>query len=760
MGRLPFYHRGRFLAALSLSLGLSLALPGCGGEEIDTVSPVVRFSFPSEFTILSGLETVRVIVNDNEGVKHVTYFADGDQLARFVAAPYTLIWNTTAYPDCTTAGSAVLLTAIAEDLAGNRGTASRRFYLDNEGLPPLRVQMLPPVAVTKHSATVAWERSVDYDFSHYIIYRDTSTAVTTLSDSLALLDDPDSTRYSDTGAGVTPFGLDEDTQYSYRVYLYDTFGRTAASDSITTIRTLLPGAVQLIEAAPASKYTANLSWPQSNEDVLRYRLHRGDTAEEADLDSIAGFGPATLSYTDANLTAKTDYFYHLFVIDSAGYTNRFSSTNVLQLSTDSLDVPQLVPTASAVSKYSATLQWLAVPVQEDSSWIDLYRDTDGTVDNTSTLVISQPVPGAPLVYTDATLRQSSAYQFRLLHRDSQNNLEWSNTVDLTTIGIADVWNGALGVSRPGKYDLGLGWDGYNYQPDDFASYAISRDGGLVFTTSDPSQVNFDDPGLQKATTYTYDLVITDTSGATVSTTLDATTRDIFPAAITLVEPTVLWFFRLAWKPSPESDFSHYMLLRSSIAEETFDDANNDAVADCVVSGDCDQVVVILNQDPAPGDTVIFYADNDPNLVTTTGNSLPVYQYTVLTYDLAGGFNASNIAGDTLYSEPQPVTLRIDSSSTNTISMSWSRASWPWPVLEPILFNRYEVWRNMVPDEIPGEPNTTYELVVPLTPIGNTTFTDASDNWEPGQGFAYTIVLVDLFGRIAISNEEIGATKPP
>ena len=155
MVRLPMRARRRSLGALSLSLGLFLALPGCGGDEADDISPVIRFSFPAEKTILSGFETVRVITNDNEGVKHVTYFADGDQLARFVVAPYTLIWNTTAFPDCTGIDSYVSLTAVAEDLAGNKGTASRQFYLDNEGLPPLAVQMLPPVAVTKHSATLA-----------------------------------------------------------------------------------------------------------------------------------------------------------------------------------------------------------------------------------------------------------------------------------------------------------------------------------------------------------------------------------------------------------------------------------------------------------------------------------------------------------------------------------------------------------------------------------------------------------------------------
>ena len=759
MGGHPFYYRGRFLAALSLSLALSLALPGCGGEEIDDVSPVVRFSFPSEFTILSGLETVRVIVNDNEGVKHVTYFADGDQLARFVVAPYTLIWNTTAYPDCTTTDSYISLTAIAEDLAGNRGTATRLFYLDNDGLPPLKVQMLPPVAVTKHSATVAWERSVDYDFSHYILYRDTSAAVTALSDSLALLDESDSTRYTDSGAGVTPFGLDEDTQYSYRVYLHDTFGRTAASDSITTIRTLLPGSVQLIEASPASKYTTSLSWPESSEDVARYRLHRGNTAAEADLDSIAGFGPATLSYSDANLTAKTDYFYHLFLIDSAGYTNRFSGDNVLPVSTDSLDVPQLVPSAAAIFKYSATLQWLAVPVQEDSSWIDLYRDTDGTVDNTSTLVISQPVPGAPVVYTDATLRQSSAYQFRLLHRDSQNNLEWSNTVGLTTIGIADVYSGGLAVSGQGKYDLSLSWDAYNYQPDDFASYSLSRNGNQIFTTTLASDLEFPDSGLQRKTTYSYELVIADTSGATLSVTLSATTRDILPAEITLVEPTVLWFYRLEWLPSaePASEFSNYTLVRTTDQTVTFSDEDGDDVPDCI-PGQCVMVAVLTSQNPAGSDTLIVYNDNDPNLVTDLGTELPIFRYAVLTYDQAGGYSPSNIVGDTLYSDPTPVTLTVDDYTTTSISLSWTRASWPWPSLEPILFLRYEVWRNTVSGEVPGEAGSSYQRVVSLVSIGETSHPDGG--LEPAKSFAYSVVLVDRLGRKAISNEVIGTTLPP
>ena len=78
-----------------------------------------------------------------------------------------------------------------------------------------------------------------------------------------------------------------------------------------------------------------------------------------------------------------------------------------------------------------------------------------------------------------------------------------------------------------------------------------------------------------------------------------------------------------------------------------------------------------------------------------------------------------------------------------------------------MFSRYEVWRNDdAVNESPGDPGTTYQRIQSFDDITVTNFTDAGDELEGGQQFAYRIVLVDLVGRRAISNEIVPSTTPP
>ena len=81
----------RYTLRLALSTGLAFGLAGCGGGDQDVVEPGIRFSFPAEFTILSALETVRVIANDNDEITEVSYFADGVLVETIQTAPYILL---------------------------------------------------------------------------------------------------------------------------------------------------------------------------------------------------------------------------------------------------------------------------------------------------------------------------------------------------------------------------------------------------------------------------------------------------------------------------------------------------------------------------------------------------------------------------------------------------------------------------------------------------------------------------------------------
>lgn len=747
-----------FPALLVALAALLVLLPGCGDEDdTDTAPPFIRFTFPEEFTILSDIATVRVDARDNVGIKHVLFMADGDTLTRLVKEPYTLLWNTTAYPDCTDADPYVLLTALAEDFAGNSRSTDRKFYLNNEGLPPIPVELFAPTNVTKHSVELSWEPSVDYDFSHYILRRGVTDSVTASSDSLVCLDDdPQSTSYTDLGEGVSPFGLLEDTDYYYRVWVYDVYDSSTASASVVSARTLLPQPVVLSATGPITKYKAGLEWTSSTEDVAYYRLHRGSSSQQAALDSIASFLIGTHSYLDSGLTANTTYFYYLYLFDDAGYTHRFRSDDVLEVQTQALPPPVLEDPAPIVTKYSATITWETIPEQEDSSWVALYRGTGATV-TTSDVLLYTGCSNETLTYTDSQLQQGRTYSYSMRHRDSQDNTAWSNTVDLTTESLGDVWHGGLGVSRQDKYELELTWDRYSYGPEvDFASYTLSRGGQVIFTPTNAADNRHTDRGLAKNTIYRYRLEVADTSGASVADTMEASTGDILPARIVSLEVDTLWHFILTWLPSaePAEEFKRYTILRTNDLYETFADLNGDNTADCLLSGNCTEVNSVLQQLPSGTDTSFSYTDADTNLV-----KLEQHNYVILTYDQKNGWNTSNIMGEILYSPPKPVSAFLKGTSDTTITIGWTKASWGSPALDADLFKNYEVWRSKYEGVTPNSTNGNNIHVATIADINTIEFPDGSEDLGAGIPWYYIVVLHDNFGQAATSNEVMGIRNP-
>ena len=295
--------------------------------------------------------------------------------------------------------------------------------------------------------------------------------------------------------------------------------------------------------------------------------------------------------------------------------------------------------------------------------------------------------------------------------------------------------------------------------------------------------------------------------------MEARTRDILSADIVTLEATDDWSYNLAWLPSrePDDEFDRYELLRSNDTGEFFEDNDGDNTADCLQSGSCVLVTTlpqradtIKYQDddatlvattlrdttlmlPRPVDTtLIFITPADTTLVDTTlvitpadttqvettlvliipvdttvvDTTLPVFNYVVLTYDVAGEYVRSNIVGDTLKPPPTAVTLTIPApgSSETTIGLEWTQASWPG-VMEAVFFSRYEVWRNSVSSPLPGAAGSSYQLIAFFADIDVTSYPDADENLRQGKDYFYVIVVRDIFGKGAVSREVKGWTKP-
>ena len=751
MGYVHKYYR------LAIMLLIITAIFSCKKDDKDSTDPQIEFRFPPEYSILSDVEVVRVLAQDNDNVRSVLYMADGDTVGIEYIAPHTLLWNTTQYPDCTAVDSYISLTAVAEDYTGNTGMAERNYYVDNYGLPPVAVEMREPTNIGKHEGTLSWDLSEDYYFSHYVLYRDTASTVNASSDSIFSTTAMHENTFTDMGADVSFYGLLEDESYYYRVYVHDLYGLSTGSDSSVTLRTALPLPVTINSPPNKTKYTVTMSWSALESDVAYYRIHRGDSLSVTAMDSIDLTMPNQTTFTDTGLFADSLYHYTVYTIDDAGFTSPYDSAGTLSIRTDALPGPNINPTPLDVAKYSAMVGWDAVAQQEDSSWLELFVGVDGIIDTAGTPIMSIP-NGATLTYSHNPISQGTNYSYILRHRDSRNNQKWSATLDLTTVSIDDVWNGALGRSSlQEKSDIELHWDGYDYViENDFASYTITRDNVTVFSTNDKSEIQYNDTGLQRNTAYNYELTIADTSGATIQDSSVFSTRDIYTANLVDIYVAEEWDFHLAWEPSAEpiGEFGYYAIYRTDDAEVTFEDADRSDFPDCVDSGECEEAGQVTTRDPAAGDTALVFVDADPALVR-----LWSYYYSVLTYDSNGEYAASNIIGDTLFINPSPVTVEIPDSSVTTTSLRliWTEASWGSPEANAAAFHSYEVWRNDVADEIPGALESSYQRLNIESDITKTTFKNGG--LIPGGEYYYTIVLRDLFGLSAASEEVFGVTSP-
>ena len=743
---------------LNILLLITLAVFSCKKDDSDKIPPQLEFRYPREYSVLSNVEVVRVLAQDNNGVSSVVYMAEGDTVGIEYAAPHTMLWNTTQYPDCTAANPYIILTAIAKDPSGNTAFETRTFSIFNAGVPPVAVELREPTDITKHTASLSWDVSVDHYFSQYVLYRDTITTVNASSEAIASSDARFENTFIDSGLDVSSYGLLEDASYYYRVYVHKP-GLSTGSDSAATVRTMLPLPVKLVvpEAGEISKYTIALNWDQREDDVAYYRIHRGDSLTVTALDSIGLALPNQTTYTDTGLFADSLYYYNVYTIDQAGFTSPYDSASAVSVRTHALPTPVINPTPQDVAKYSATVAWGSVDQQEDSSWLELYAGLNGAVDTAGTPIMAIS-NGAALNYRHYPITQGTNYSYILRHRDSRGNQKWSAIVSLTTASINDVWNGALGRSElQEKREIELHWVEYDYLiEDDFESYTLTRDGAVIDSITNRTTVNYTDADLQRDMAYTYVLTISDTSGATIQVEEIFSTRDIYMANLIDIYVTEAWDFHMAWEPTaePVGEFDYYAIYRTDDADVKFDDLDRSNLPDCVDGGNCVEAGRVAYRDPTDGDSLIF-VDTSADLVR-----LRSYYYSVLSYDSNGEFAASNIIGDTLYIYPSPVIVEIpnDLVTSTTLGLIWTRASWGSSEADAAAFHSYQVWRNITPGEAPGEDGSTYQLLNVETDIDNTNYSDGGDGGLTNGGeYYYIIVLRDVFGLSANSEEVLGVT---
>ena len=187
-------------------------------------------------------------------------------------------------------------------------------------------------SVTEDSIKLCWTQNSDHDFYCYRLYRLLSAGVDTNSTLAFETQDIDGTCCTDTG-------LESETEYFYRVYVFDT-GGLASGSNVLSFATLTqePSPVILYEPHVTST-TVRLKWSQNhNVDFKTYELYRSlNSGVDLNSDLIIGIpDQRTITFLDKELTPETEYFYRIFVFDEDNFYSGSNEINVTMSQTPQL----------------------------------------------------------------------------------------------------------------------------------------------------------------------------------------------------------------------------------------------------------------------------------------------------------------------------------------------------------------------------------------------------------------------------------------
>jgi parallel beta-helix repeat protein len=231
---------------------------------------------------------------------------------------------------------------VGEEPNPNGGRIDMGAYGGTNVTLPDAVAPSAPVAVSAESGdgsiTLTWRVNLEPDFLRYRIFRGTSANPNTQIDSVSVA--------ADTVKTFT--GLNNGTAYFFRIRALDNSGNLSAySNEVSATPLGIPSAPSNLTATVASSSQINLTWSAASGFPARYRIFRSLASGSgfSQIDSVNS--PAT-AYSNAGLTAITNYFYVVRSVNTAGVSGASN-----EASASTLDIAASIGTTD-VSNSSPT----------------------------------------------------------------------------------------------------------------------------------------------------------------------------------------------------------------------------------------------------------------------------------------------------------------------------------------------------------------------------------------------------------------------
>jgi len=196
------------------------------------------------------------------------------------------------------------------------------------------------VGVSESRADVSWQDNSTNE-AGFEVHR--STAGPTGSFSVWATTAANTTNYADEGIAAS-------TQYCYKLRAFSTTsGRTRYSDfSAAACATTLapsapPNAPSNTAAVAVSESRTDVSWQDNSTNEMGFEVHRGTTGPSGSYSLLVTRGANASSYSDAGLTASTEYCYKIRAFNTSGGSTRYSEFSTAACATTLAPPPPPVP---------------------------------------------------------------------------------------------------------------------------------------------------------------------------------------------------------------------------------------------------------------------------------------------------------------------------------------------------------------------------------------------------------------------------------
>lgn len=298
--------------------------------------------------------------------------------------------------------------------------------------------------------------------------------------------------------GFNDAGLNTLTNYYYRVYAYNEYGKSGYSNviQVTTLEPP-PNAPSSLTATALSPALVQLHWNDASNNETGFILERSLDQNQG-WSELTRLGANTTQYNDFSVSQMTTYYYRAYSYNDVG---RSSASNVATATT-----PQAPPNApgnldaSAPNYFTVDLTWQDNSSDETGFNLEKYnsqRRVWEVLDSLESNVTN---------YTDLDVQARTLYQYRVKCYNGGGASGYSNTAEVTTPDSPPDAPDSLMVERgEGFGHLVISWLPGSYNEDLFVieRFGPGDDDFQIIGDTVGTVYGYDDVGLDNETWYTY-----------------------------------------------------------------------------------------------------------------------------------------------------------------------------------------------------------------------------------------------------------------